>query len=162
MGTNYYIIGSPKGEEIRPIWHIGKRSAAGLYCYDCEITLCRAGAEGVHYGEKWHDRCPNCNKEPVKQSLSNSAAGMELGFNKKITPTTGVSSACSFTFAMTFEQLVSKLQELFGEKDKEFDGDMKTIVNEYGEEFSYMEFLELIRDIPTSLRFRNVLGQEFS
>ena len=41
MGTNYYLKGH-RGDD-NPKYHIGKRSAAGLYCWDCHITLCKGG-----------------------------------------------------------------------------------------------------------------------
>lgn len=39
MGTNFYFNGQ----------HVGKRSAAGWYCWDCHKTLCADGEEFVHY-----------------------------------------------------------------------------------------------------------------
>ena len=38
MGTNFYII--DKDQEYSEGRHIGKRSAAGWYCWDCGTTLC--------------------------------------------------------------------------------------------------------------------------
>ena len=138
MGTNYYIKGAPEEEEMKPIWHIGKTSAAGRFCFECDVTLKEGGAERIHHDDKFYDSCPYCGSECHK------------------------SYASSFTFAMTFEQLVDRLQELFGEEGKAFDEDEKMIVNEYGEKLSYMEFLEKLRHIPTSLRLRHNLGKEFS
>ena len=42
MGTNFYTT---KGV------HIGKRSAAGMYCWHCRTTLCEQGEEGVDTAE---------------------------------------------------------------------------------------------------------------
>ena len=167
MGTNYYIKGYDNPEknedEDSPKWHLGKRSAAGLFCFDCDITLCMTGAEGVHYDKPWYDACPNCGKKYEKEGLDKSSAGLELGFNKDAKALKeGVSTASSFSFAMDFIEIVAKLQKEFGEEGKQFDENEKTITNEYGEEFSYVEFLELLTPIPTSLRFRRMLGQSFS
>lgn len=55
MGTNFYTIDITKNEKIDhmdPEFHIGKRSAAGLYCWDCDITLCKDGKEFVHHVKK--------------------------------------------------------------------------------------------------------------
>lgn len=40
MGTNFYFSNGG---------HIGKRSAAGWYCWDCKQTFCVNGEEHVHY-----------------------------------------------------------------------------------------------------------------
>jgi len=168
MGTNYYIKGYDSPEkndngEDNPEWHIGKRSAAGLFCFDCDITLCKSGAKGVHHDEPWYDACPTCGKKYEREGLDKSSAGLELGFNKNPTAIkTGVSTASSFSLAMDFTQLVAKLQEEFGKKGKEFDENEKTIVDEYGREYSYTEFLELLKPIPKDLRFRHSIGQHFS
>jgi hypothetical protein len=54
MGTNFYTI-----DDI----HIGKRSAAGLYCFDCEVTLCKNGEDAIHQGSSgWYNTCPKCGK----------------------------------------------------------------------------------------------------
>ncbi|MCF7795992.1 hypothetical protein K9M42_02765 [Patescibacteria group bacterium] len=77
MGCNFYIE-----KENNETIHIGKRSAAGHYCWDCNITLCKEGEQGIHSSDsKWHERCPFCNKLPKNETIENSAAGLELGFN---------------------------------------------------------------------------------
>lgn len=50
MGTNFYLAGWQKlaDSDDDPAVHVGKRSAAGLYCWDCGVTLCKAGIQGVH------------------------------------------------------------------------------------------------------------------
>ena len=45
MGTNFYYWNLQQEENK----HIGKRSAAGMYCFDCNVSLCKEGAEHVHY-----------------------------------------------------------------------------------------------------------------
>ena len=172
MGTNYYIKGynteKNDQDEDCPKWHIGKRSAAGKFCFDCGITLCKGGAAGVHYDDDWYDKCPICGKKYVKEEMDKSSGGLELGFNKDATVLKdGVSTTSSFYFAMDYPELVDRLQEEFGKDnppdgDKRYDVDQKIIEDEYGREFSYMEFLDLMRPIPTSLFFKHLIGQEFS
>lgn len=82
--------------------HIGKRSAARLYCWDCNKTLCKGGEEGVHYGKGFFDACPSCGAQPTDEKLTATGhpAGVELGFASpnSIRPT-GVRGACSFSWA---------------------------------------------------------------
>ena len=67
MGTNYYVK-TDDGEV-----HIGKRSAAGWYCWDCRQTLCKGR---VHYGDGYFDRCPICGKGLLKlEGLTETAVG---------------------------------------------------------------------------------------
>lgn len=45
--------------------HIGKRSAAGDFCFNCNTTMCKGGKENVHYdGHDWHKVCPICGCKP--------------------------------------------------------------------------------------------------
>ena len=165
MGTNYYIKGYDKTNDddtdsrMDPKWHIGKRSAAGPFCFDCGITLCKGGPSKVHYNAEWHKKCPTCGKEHAIEEMEESAVGLELGFNKNPNKLkAGVGSACSFTFAMKLGDLITRVKEEFGKSPN----DIKVIVNEYGEEFTYMEFSNLLKPIPHSLRFKDMLGKEFS
>lgn len=91
MGTNYYA----KNCAV----HIGKRSAAGLYCWDCGQTLCKGGTRHIHGGHsQWYAACPSCGKAP---SGDHNAAYMELGFQKAAdTKPTGVSTCSSFSWAI--------------------------------------------------------------
>ena len=86
MGTNFYWKRIPKEFERykanvenyigdcddthNVLLHIGKRSAAGLYCHDCGTTLNKYGTGYVHncdYSE-WYKRCPICGREGVPVS----------------------------------------------------------------------------------------------
>jgi len=56
MGTNFYWIAEEEG-------HIGKRSGAGLWCYDCDVTLFKGDISRLHYGDgEWYTNCPVCGK----------------------------------------------------------------------------------------------------
>lgn len=170
MGTNFYFRGHRHGYSH----HIGKRSAAGMYCWDCGVTLNKKGNDGIHYGCTnrshpqfcncgWYDVCPKCGKSPNKEGLDNSAGGRELGFNKS-TPQKkeGVASCCSFTWAKPPQGL--KL-ELEGDQmcpccRREYEDKDKVIENEYGDLFTWDEFLEVLKECP--VQYFNSIGEEFS
>lgn len=165
MGTNYYIKGYDKrqsdGEcvydDCDPAVHIGKRSAAGLFCFDCGVTLCKGGKERIHFSQyDWHDACPQCGKTRDEEKLTESSAGLELGFNKNATAKkTGVKSCSSWTWAMNKQdQLNQRLAEM-GQ-----DPQGKCVVNEYGDEFTLAEFLELIDACP--VHYEGSIGGFFS
>ena len=129
-----------------PRFHIGLRSAAGMYCWDDGVTLCKGGNEGVHYDSGWYDSCPKCSKKPANEGLDGSAAGRELGFNK--TPygkKTGVASCSSFTWCMDPDAFLKK---------------NVTIWNEYGDTFTKDEFLQILEECP--IQYRHSIGKWFS
>jgi hypothetical protein len=74
MGTNFYLIERDAVPCVDdPRVHVGKRSGAGLYCWDCDEML----------GER--DDCPQCS------------ATAAMGSDRR----EGVSKACSFTWGMS-------------------------------------------------------------
>src|SRR5690349_15793039 len=86
VGTNFYWIAAvpDDDEEDSPVYHIGKRSAAGWYCYDCQVTLTVGGNSMVHMGGAVYDACPRCGKS--KQQQGYNSAMIELGFAKTPEP----------------------------------------------------------------------------
>lgn len=153
MGTNYYITGN---EEL-DMQHIGKRSAAGLYCWDCGVTLHKEGTSRLHYTSNWHTACPRCGNEYVDEPLSASAVGIELGFGKDILHTrTGVCSCSSFIWAITKEtlqQLADKMKVLCGRDD--------VIVDEYGSTMSIVDFMAMLSKV-CPIEFTHSIGKDFS
>ena len=140
MGTNFYWKKLPKelkqyeklintqtnDKHMNPLWHIGKRSAAGRYCEDCGTTFCIHGTTRIHYNDNpyelfskeykeaqkyyWYDKCPICGKEGI--------------------------IICTFTWTfMKQKQIIEQLSLNPNTLDK------KLIVNEYDEEFTPTEFL---------------------
>lgn len=126
-----------------PKWHIGKRSAAGLYCWDCGVTLCKSGNRGVHQGQsEWYEACPKCGQKPKVEDLATGAMGRELGFNTQpFQKKTGVQSCASFFWARKL-------------------GKVQNIVNEYGDSYTREEFLQLLEECP--IQHENMIGALFS
>jgi len=174
MGTNFYLNENGKSGQ-----HIGKRSAAGLYCWDCRITLCMGGPGNVHHGDSryreeapttgwcptcrrdtataWFKACPMCGKKPVDEKLDGGAVGLELGFAKPTTELkTGVRSCSSFSWAMLPYEF-HRLHLLGGPKKH----DEHTIIDEYGRTMHYQDFLDLVlKNCP--IQYLSSIGQEFS
>lgn len=155
MGTNFYTV-REKYYGFNPEIHIGKRSAAGQYCWDCKITLCKLGNEGIHHSGckthkyalcdcNWHNKCPKCGKTPKKEKLEESSAGRELGFNKsKPKEKIGVTSVASFNWAMKPEKIKK----------------LKYVYDEYGDKFTLKEFKEMLeKECP--IQYFGSIGKQF-
>ena len=158
MGTNFAFlehfnqsIGS--GEEIR---HIGKRSAAGRYCWDCETTLCRSGQRGIHRStSEWYDNCPECGQSQQSSPLEEDGnpAGLELGFaSTNESKPSGVKGASSFLWSGE-PQRVKQICEQNLEED--------IIRDEYGRTLTGGEFLEMLEN-QCPIEHRHSIGQRFS
>ena len=180
MGTNFYI-NNGTDHTPRSGQHIGKRSAAGQYCWDCHMTLCKGGPGNVHYGTVlerereevepdtwcprchrdivtgWFDACPICGKKPTKDETDKGGAvGIELGFSQpQAGGKTGVSSCSSFSWAM----LPRELRDLYADPQQNpYDG---MIVDEYGRTMPYPEFVSVVlANCP--IQYFSGIGQEFS
>lgn len=163
MGTNFYLNVKNLDHENADT-HIGKRSAAGLYCWDCGVTLCKGGEEAIHYGCRtsghsnpfcncgWYDVCPKCGKSKVDEDFSNSSGGRELGFNKsEPSEKTGVASCASFTWGIPEEKVIEFCKGVTS---------VKPIIDEYNREFTYEEFFKMLKECP--VRYFNLVGQSFS
>ncbi len=169
MGTNFYL--KPKGPESF-VGHIGCRAAAGLYCWDCNVTLCKGGKERIHLGPEqeqprqilytfpnrskaeinyWYSKCPNCGKKPKDENLSASSSGRELGFNKNPPERKqGVATCSSFTWAMGPEEVEQRMNK----------SQYAPIVDEYDREYTLQEFQDVLIECP--VRYYHLIGQEFS
>ncbi len=144
MGTNFYILGHTNTDS--PQYHIGKRSASGLYCWDCQKTLCKDGEKGIHTGNsEWYDKCPSCGKEYKPESLEQSSAGVELGFAKKQSPHIGITTVASFTWAMKPINILGK---------------QVIIEDEYKQKYSSEKFCQMILDM-CPIEFFDMIGREF-
>lgn len=145
MGCNFYINETDE--------HIGKRSAAGQYCWDCRETLKIGGVSEVHQGRTGrYDACPICGAKPQKEKLEESSAGRELGFNERpYRGKRGVASCSSFTWAIDPIDLVWQSFQR---------GNRKWIVDEYGRKYTWRQFLGVLQECP--VKFYDSIGKEFS
>lgn len=169
MGTNFFVRGYRRVgvDDMDPKYHIGKRSSAGRYCWDCGATLCKDGEAAIHFGKsEWYDACPKCGQKHVKEPLQASTAGRELGFNKTVpTRKSGVASCCSFLWAMSED----RLKEITEKKKisrawrtaKTLEGKEpdKIIEDEYGTLYTREEFEQVLEECP--VRYFHV-GEYFS
>jgi hypothetical protein len=163
MGTNFYwkIEGEsllPTGASIaydrdEPTVHIGKRSAAGRFCWDCMRTLCLGGEQDIHSGRSsWNETCPHCGKPPMNEKFGEGAGGVELGFVKPHQERpTGVRSVASFSWAQD-PTIVRHICE-------NRPGDV-LIENEYGDTFTGADFLALLHN-NCPIEFTHSIGKVF-
>lgn len=119
MGTNFYWKKLPKEfekyktpENESILMHIGKRSAAGMYCYNCGTTFNRWGTQYVHKGGiqeiDWYTKCPICGAEGEH--------------------------ACSFTYTFLLQLTVIRQKMASSEKDAPL------IEDEYDETYTLERF----------------------
>ena len=148
MGTNFYLMSQDSDSD-----HIGKRSAAGMYCWDCGVTLCAGGEGDIHSGHSvWHDECPVCGASRADEPLEKSAVGRELGFNdEQPQPKKGVRGCASFSWDIKPDEV-----ERIIASDK--DGEA-VVVDEYGREYTYEQFQAVLSECP--VRRTDSIGRNF-
>lgn len=154
MGTNFYWYDPEKDNTYGddPAAHIGKRSAAGSYCWDCGITLCKHGEAGIHYhegGDAFHKTCPRCGASKEVEKIDEGSVGVELGFAKPnpVRPK-GVTSCASFTWAQHPDDVCQRIIE------------GASVVDEYGRIMPGEEFLIML-ETNCPVRF-HCIGSWFS
>lgn len=127
---------NPQPPTLSELSHIGKRSAAGLYCYSCNSWL--------------HDPA-NCDTRPPEERKTckycgrgaedglNRATSTELGFSKAETtrPDGGVKGTCSFGWA-NWPDEVYRICHAAPE-------DIPLIIDEYSQTMTGPEFLAMMR-----------------
>jgi hypothetical protein len=170
MGTNFYLRGWTYDEETRqytelrryssqvpsdegPRTHIGKRSAAGLYCWDCNETLVIGGKDAIHTDAGMYKKCPKCGKAPGEKSpFTEGAAAVELGFAKpRVRRPVGVQSCASFTWAQPEDGVIAFMQQHLNHA---------VVIDEYGRISSGETFLEML-ECNCPVRFHDSVGQLF-
>jgi len=169
MGTNFYwhvqrpqfpSFVLPTGEtadvtvSVSGPTHIGKRSAAGLYCWDCRVTLCRGGEACIHWGDGFYGACPGCGATPVAEDgLRAGPAAVELGFAKPLgDKPSGVRGCSSFTWATEPDKVRAAC---------EAHTEDVIVENEYGDTMTGAEFLRML-DANCPVQFTHLVGKEFS
>lgn len=180
MGTNFYWKPNDEGmlpaglgtleqhpSEDDPARHIGKRSAAGAYCYDCGVPLIesppsrfagnfgRWSPDHIHGGHAQRlDACPDCGGTVKQEDLRDPgcAVGIELGFAKPLGKRPrGVGSASSFSWAQEPARVILACRQW---------PDETLVVDEYGRDYTGAEFLDAILVAP--LWFTDRIGGIFS
>ncbi len=151
MGTNFYL--RYESQEYERGIHLGKRSAAGMYCYGCNISLVTGMPGGLnvqnpHMGEgKNYRACPICGARQsgnfYNPELFTPTAEQTDREEKYV-----VRYSCSFGFAIPPEELSAYTQDVL-------------VVDEYGTVFSMHEFR---RDVieKAAFLFTHHVGQCFS
>lgn len=164
MGTNFYLTpeaicelhgldaDAARGlDDLDPLRHLGKRSAAGPYCWDCDMTLCLGGPSAVHSGVGFHSKCPRCGGKPkgIPQAVR-----LELGFAEPNQERpTGVTSASSFGWA--HDPVTATLYLLGAGAARE------VVESEYGERLTGAAFIDMLEKQCPLRRYGSV-GQQFS
>lgn len=160
MGTNFYWIDADKVGVPNDLpgnrHHLGKRSAAGYFCASCHVPLVQNGDKNlVHLGKYPQlENCPVCGKKRPPFNFNSSSGAIELGFKKpkKGRQTRGIHSCCSFSWAQE-KIMVQAICEQWK--------DQKVIEDEYGDEFTGQEFMEMIfSNCP--IEYEDSVGREFS
>lgn len=140
MGTNFYTMDNK---------HIGKRSAAGVWCWDCRISL-NDPVSGVYYRHQEDGSiqftCPRCGKSANSKDLPFKPALRELGFDKSAPRAhSGVDGSCAFTWQVGAENCVSlgvTRGDVYNALKKR-----KFVKNEYGDKLTIQEFWDMFKDI---------------
>lgn len=149
--SHYYRgdYGGSRDEEYR---HIGKKSAAGWWCYDCNMTLCRGGIAEIHRGRTgMYEQCPLCGKKPRGDGFN--PVLVELGFRDINTEVLhGVQGASSFSWALDPVSLQDYLRT---------QGEAMLVEDEYGREMSGPAFLAMLR-LNCPVQFFHSVGLYFS
>ena len=142
----------PGGEAID--LHIGKRSAAGAYCWDCRLTLCRDGEARIHFQNSgFHKSCPRCHKQPPKPSWEQgNGAAVELGFAKpnKQRPS-GVTYVSSFSWAQDPKSVLAACKNNY----------TACVEDEYGKVYSGQEFVAML-EFQCPIQSTDSVGQRFT
>lgn len=122
MSTGFYDLDGRR---------IGTRTAGGLYCWDC----------GVSMALKWGnmEECPRCGRGPEKEA-DLGAAGRELGFNKsKPKRKVGVRSCSVFGWLVWPWEVKWRRRRVLGRR---------VIKDEYGREYTRKEFKAVLSECP--------------
>ena len=170
MGTNFYLYGyaySPT-EGFVPLdagasseeeeSHIGKRNAAGMYCWDCGVTLTVGGEAAVHVStSEPHAHCPSCGAAPSSTSapkihVFSRASNVELGFIRpREARPVGVCSCSSFTWAIPPDEFSAFALEHGGEI---------IVTSEYGDLMTAQEFTRML-GANCPIRYTHLIGEHF-
>jgi hypothetical protein len=174
MGTNFYSRGGR---------HIGKRSAAGWYCWDCKQTLCANGEQYVHYTklppnevELKRDRerlvaHPGLSPSGFPTVLENEWMRRDVTWHKKC-PKCGkrppnesladgaVGRELGFNKKLTTKKGITSCSSFSWAMPRKEALQLSKVRDEYGREYSHKEFIAVIEDCP--IHFTDMMGTRFS
>lgn len=125
--------------------HIGKRYAAGVWCWDCKVPLFDEDRTETVAGLQMPvqlDKCPSCGKQ--KEETVYNPALRELGFDKsKPKQHTGIDGASGFIWCIddTYGLGTSK-EEILYCINKE-----KYVIDEYGRKMTVKAFHDMFKDV---------------
>lgn len=122
--------------ELRDLSHIGKRSAAGLFCYSCNAWFHDpAGCD--KRPEEGRLTCKYCGRGPKPEM--NRSTKMELGLAppEEKRPTEGVRGTCTFAWANWPDEVYGVLTKA--------PSDLLLVVDEYGRELTANQFIKMLR-----------------
>lgn len=133
MGMNIYTLDGK---------HIGKRFGAGIWCWDCKVSL-NVEDRSAPFGQRTLDACPNCGLKRPEQ-LPFSSGMRELGFDKsEPREHTGIDGASGFTWAIGVGLGSTRQQVSAAVAGRRF------VKTEYGDKWTVKQFDEMFRDIIT-------------
>lgn len=167
MDTNYYwktpevdpLLAVASGGSVtdhdNPAIHIGKRSAAGLFCWDDSLTLCIGGKDMLHReGVRFFEACPLCGRHPSTTARDEVATDVEDGITREHGDrTSGVSNCSSFAWAQPPYLVLSLC-------DRAQPGDT-LIEDQYGQEYTGAEFRAMV-ETNCPIQFTDSIGRWFS
>lgn len=131
MSTNIYTLDGK---------HIGKRYAAGNWCWDCRVCL-NVDDPSAPFGQRVLDKCPSCGQKRPKHSLYNPAM-RELGFDKSGSHThRGIDGASGFIWR-THDGLGNTIADV-----KRALSRRRFVVTEYEERWPIKQFWNMFNDI---------------
>lgn len=123
--------------------HIGKRYAAGIWCWDCKVPMFDphdTSIKGTNY-----EYCRSCGKKrPDYKDMPYNGAMRELGFDKKKPKEhSGIDGASGFIWCIDdhYGLGTSKEEILYSLKD------IKEVIDEYGRRMSIKEFHDIFKDV---------------
>ncbi|MBI4276661.1 hypothetical protein HY629_02355 [Candidatus Uhrbacteria bacterium] len=172
MGTNFYVKDDPdpaaatdvpedeqeqweaeEGSQIRR--HLGKRSASGLYCYDCDISLATGAPGGMNPAKNPHmntgpgyKECPGCGKQRTNTALFNPELWKPTPEEIVAEHASPVRYSHSFSYAKPPEEIAA------------FPDDT-IVIDEYGRTSTMAEFRREVIEKATFL-FTHSVGVVFS
>lgn len=144
-------MANPTPPSLQDYSHIGKRSAAGLYCYSCNSWF----HDPANCDKREPDErrtCKYCGKGP--EDVMSRAASMELGFSEAEAdrPESGVKGTCSFGWANWPDEVYRIALTA--------PVDMPLVIDEYGRTMTGQEFLTMMRSNVDITKMS--IGQVFS